>query len=113
MHRLRIPAPRAPAVGEHLWQHTCCEAFVAAEPGAAYREFNFSPSGEWAAYAFERYREGAPIRVFDPRISIRLSAGELRLGASIAVEPGKHFVALCVVVEDAGGALSYWALRQI
>jgi hypothetical protein len=112
MHRLRIPAPRAPGVGERLWQHSCCEAFVAAEPGAAYRELNFSPSGEWAAYAFERYREGAPVGVADPRIRIRSGPGELRLEASIAVKPGKHFVALCVVVEDDGGALSYWALRH-
>ena len=26
--------------------------------GAAYREYNFSPSGDWAAYAFDSYREG-------------------------------------------------------
>ncbi len=112
IRRLRIPAPRPPCVGERLWQHSCCEAFVAATPGGAYREFNFSPSGEWAAYAFERYREGTPLEVADPRITIRLEAGELRLEASIAVKPGKHFVALCAVIEEDGGALSYWALRH-
>ena len=58
LERLRIPETRDPAVGEGLWQHFCCEAFVAAAAGAGYREFNFSPSGEWAAYAFRRYREG-------------------------------------------------------
>src|SRR5687767_11508528 len=112
LERVRIPEPRPPSIAARLWEHTCCEIFITREGVPAYHEFNFSPSGEWAAYAFERYREGAPIRVVDPRISIRLSAGELRLGASIAVEPGKHFVALCVVVEAAGGALSYWALRH-
>ncbi len=114
--RLRIPAPRPPCVGERLWQHSCCEAFLAAKPGGAYREFNFSPSGEWAAYAFERYREGASVEVADPVITIRSAATELRLDASIAVKPGKHFLALCAVLEEDGGALSgalsYWALEH-
>ena len=26
--------------------------------GPAYREFNFSPSGEWAVYDFRSYRNG-------------------------------------------------------
>src|SRR3990170_4881035 len=56
--RLRIPQPRAPRLAERLWQHTCCELFIAPAAGAAYHEFNFSPSGEWAAYRFERYRHG-------------------------------------------------------
>src|SRR5258706_375631 len=71
--RLRIPAPRPPRVGERLWQHTCCEVFVAREGRAGYHEFNFAPSGEWAAYAFRHYREGAPFidETLDLRISTR------------------------------------------
>src|SRR5574341_1811973 len=59
--RLRIPPARTPRAGERLWEHTCCEAFVARHGRAGYREFNLSPCGEWAAYAFERYREGSAL----------------------------------------------------
>lgn len=112
LERLRIPPPRAPMPGERLWQHLCCEAFVAPAPACAYREFNFSPSGEWAAYAFERYREGAPLSVPDPGITVHTDDGALELRACIAVEPAKLRVALCAVIEERDGALSYWALRH-
>ena len=56
--RLRIPEPTAPRAAERLWQHTCCELFVARPAESRYFEFNLSPSGEWAAYEFDSYREG-------------------------------------------------------
>lgn len=56
LERVRIPAARAPRIADRLWQHTCCEIFVSRHGFPAYHEFNFAPSGEWAAYAFERYR---------------------------------------------------------
>jgi hypothetical protein len=115
--RLRVPAPRAPRPADRLWQHTCCEIFVARQGDAAYREYNFSPSGEWAAYAFERYRarstDGPPLP--PPRISIRSRADALELDASIglAPPPGAGLaIALAAVIEDEEGQLSYWALRH-
>ena len=56
LEKLLIPERRQPRIAERLWQHTCCEMFVARKGAAAYHEFNFSPSGEWAAYAFADYR---------------------------------------------------------
>jgi hypothetical protein len=116
LERLRIPPPCAPAPGERLWQHLCCEVFVASGPARAYREFNFSPSGEWSAYAFQDYREGGPLAVPDPGIAVRTDAQALELCASIEVEAAKLRVALCVVIEELdgalSGALSYWALRH-
>jgi hypothetical protein len=111
LERLRIPPPRVPAPGERLWEHLCCEAFVAAA-APAYREFNFSPSGEWAAYAFQRYREGGPLAVPDPGIAVQVSGGALELTASIAVERGPLRVALCAVIEEGDAPVSYWALRH-
>jgi hypothetical protein len=110
LERVRIPAPGTPAPGERLWQHTCCELFAAPASGAGYREFNFSPSGEWAAYAFTSYREGAPLTTGDPEIRVRRSPVVLELEASVPVEPVTLRIGLCVVIEDAEGALSYWAL---
>ena len=46
--RLVVPPP-APAVRtDELWRTTCFELFVAGD-GSAYREYNLSPSGAWAA----------------------------------------------------------------
>jgi len=112
LDRLRIPPPRAPAPGERLWQHLCCEAFVASAAASAYREFNFSPSGEWAAYAFQRYREGGPLAVPDPGIAVRAEGQALELSATIVVERAPLRVALCAVIEEQDGTLSYWALRH-
>jgi len=113
--RLRIPPPRAPAPGERLWQQLCCEAFVATAVSAGagpYREFNFSPSGEWGAFEFHRYREGAPLAVPDPGITVLRDGQALELSASVEVEAAKLRLALCVVIEELDGKLSYWALRH-
>src|SRR5580700_7566104 len=58
LSRIRIPSPAVPRIATHLWHHTCFEAFIAVEGKPAYHEFNFAPSGEWAAYAFCGYRDG-------------------------------------------------------
>jgi hypothetical protein len=54
MARVSVAAPRPARIGYKLWRHTCCEVFVGAPGAERYYEFNFSPSGEWAAYAFSR-----------------------------------------------------------
>jgi hypothetical protein len=119
--RLRIPPPRAPRIAERLWEHTCCEVFVARAGLPAYHEFNLAPSGEWAAYAFARYRDGALLSDagLDPRIAARTSADRLSLDASIDLERlspvlagARLALALSAVVEDDTGALSYWALKH-
>ena len=43
---LSIPESRLSRKADHLWRHTCFEAFVMEGDGPGYREFNFSPSGE-------------------------------------------------------------------
>jgi len=70
LEQIRIPAPQPPAAVDRLWEHTCFEVFIAAAGKANYHEFNFSPSGQWAAYAFSDYRmPGKPVR---HRLSILL-----------------------------------------
>jgi hypothetical protein len=95
-----------------LWQHTCCEAFVARPGSPAYHEFNFSPSGDWAAYAFTDYRQGGPVDAPDPGIDVRTLPEMLELKASIAPAPGRLLLALAAVIEERDGALTYWALRH-
>jgi hypothetical protein len=118
--RLCIPPPRAPSLVHGLWQHTCFEAFIALDKTPAYHEFNFSPSGEWMVYAFQRYREFASQPEMPaPETAVRRATGRLELDATLRLDhlSAGHTVApmrlgLAAVVEAENGALSYWALRH-
>ncbi|MBI3799217.1 MAG: DOMON-like domain-containing protein [Deltaproteobacteria bacterium] len=118
--RLRIPAPQPPRRADGLWQHTCFEAFLRRQGEPAYCEFNFAPSGEWAAYTFRRYRDGMSLaQDLDPRIVARKAKNRLELDAIIQrecllpVQPRARVqLALSAVVEDEQGVLSYWALTH-
>ena len=66
---LRLPKPVAAARADDLWATTCFELFVRRPGERSYIEFNFSPSGRWAAYAFDDYREGRrDLDIAAPRI---------------------------------------------
>ena len=54
---IRIPALQTPLATDGLWEHTCFETFIGVQGDSSYHEFNFSPSSQWAAYAFSGYRE--------------------------------------------------------
>lgn len=121
LSRLRIPPPRPPRRADHLWQHTCFEAFISMKGDSAYHEFNFAPSGEWTAYAFRRYRDGAPLAEEEPapKIAVRRAEDSLELDAVIGpdrlptIQPLTRLrLALSAVVEEEGGMLSYWALKH-
>lgn len=113
---LRLPAPRPPAFADGLWQHTCCELFVAVD-AEKYREFNFSPSGEWAVYDFAGYRERIQSAIpVPPQISLVQAdaAVELRVLIPAALLPGGAAlqVSLTAVLEAADGSKTYWALAH-
>ena len=85
--------------------------------GPAYREFNFSPSGEWAVYDFRGYRNGGVLEnELAPGIVVHRTMDRLELGAEICQRLLPHGrplrLGLSAVVEDAAGKLSYWALRH-
>ncbi len=114
---LRLPPPRPPGPADELWRHTCCEAFIGIPGQPAYREFNFSPSGQWAVYAFTdtRQRDGAFVpAAAAAALALRLLPDRLELDAHIPAELLSSGVplqlGLSVVVEDRGGSLAYWAL---
>src|ERR1700728_1970020 len=72
MSHVRIPLSGAGERADHLWKHTCFEAFVAPVDAPGYHEFNFSPSLDWAIYRFSAYREGmTPAEIGQaPKISV-------------------------------------------
>ena len=121
---LAIPVPKTPGPADGLWRHTCFEAFVEdgdggdGGDGPGYREFNFSPSGQWAVYRFAAERERCANDkppATGPSIEIQATAEVLLLRAWIPrallpAAPGR--VGLTAVLETGNGPLSYWALRH-
>ncbi|GAA6140872.1 DOMON-like domain-containing protein [Hydrogenophaga sp. 5NK40-0174] len=117
--RLKWPEPNPQAeFTDGLWQHTCMEAFVGAAGSEAYREFNFSPSGDWAIYDFSRCRERttsalpalAPAIACTPRESTLLLTARVPF-ADVPSGPSLQWN-LSAVLEDHDGQLSYWALAH-
>ena len=115
---MRVPDLRVSAFADELWQHTCFELFYRRQAPDPYCELNFSPSGEWAAYAFDRYRAGMRRRddVQALRIAVRRRERTLELEASVAapdLQPaGPLSCAVSAVVEETDGTMSYWALKH-
>lgn len=121
---LAIPPEQTPTAADGLWQHTCCEAFVARPGSPVYHEINLSPSRQWAAYRFSDYRQrsdwSAPAA---PRIEVVLQTGELHLYAELPAallpehQPGAPLqltlqLAISCVIAAADGSRSYWALAH-
>ena len=108
--------PSSPA--DDLWQHTCCEAFIGLTSESTYREFNFSPSSQWAAYQFNDYRVREPDfqAVVAPQINSLLLDRRFTLDAILprALLPngGELQLSLTLVIEAMDGSKSYWALAH-
>lgn len=117
--QLHWPAPAPARHTDGLWQHTCCEAFIARTAGTDYREFNFSPSGAWAIYDFKAYRErhASAAPTAEPTITQDpLPDGRHLLQADIPATllPGDapFRLGLTTVLEHPDGSKSYWALHH-
>ena len=116
---MRMPELRPPVHTDNLWRQTCFEAFTGATASSEYCEYNFSPSGAWAAYNFSAYRESQqPLRSGRmPNFSFDMQDGALVLTAQVDLgwlAPNGAAVRLGVtaVIEDRAGQLSYWALKH-
>lgn len=112
--RFVIPEPREPERAEDLWHTTCFEAFLRVPGASSYREWNFAPSGEWAAYDFAGQREGREDAQTDaPYIRVEDNFTWWALGATIAVPADSVFaLGLSAILEEHDGTKSYWALAH-
>ena len=110
------PARRNPARADDLWRTTCFEAFLMREGETGYYEFNFSPSTEWAAYRFERYREAMALLQLDAPPHMEVHQGqELVVVADLdlgQLPKSALALGLSAVIEELDGTKSYWALRH-
>jgi len=120
VERLRLPLPEIARRRDGLWQHTCFEAFLQPDASHAYYEFNFAPSGDWAAYRFGgRRSERSLPDVPAPPIGFARHARHCEMTADLAVTALQELsgaspirAGLATVVETTDGALSYWALAH-
>ena len=113
--RFVIAAAEEPSRADELWKTTCFEAFLREAGSDAYQEWNFAPSGQWAAYKFSDYREGmAELEVgAPPYIRVEDNLTWWTLGATISVEAGRAWnLGLSAVIEEKDGTKSYWALSH-
>ena len=107
--KLVIPPPSAPERADNLWRTTCFELFVTGE-GTAYREYNFSPSGPWAAYEFDDYRAGMRDAPANIETELYQEDNRLQFSAKIMDEfLNPAFVGLTAVIEETDGAIRYWS----
>ena len=116
---LRLPQRRSPpdlpARVDGLWRHSCAELFVGVPGNAAYREFNFSADGCWAAYDFVDYRIAAARlpQIVAPKISSAVVDDgfciDVELEASALPDSDEAQFSATVVLESEDGHLSYWA----
>src|SRR6478735_10962800 len=107
--RMVMPPPAGAVPTDGLWKSTCFELFVTGE-GPAYREYNFSPSSAFAAYAFDGYRSGMQPIPAPTEIEFVRDPNSMTLIAKIESEfPEPAFVGLTAVIEETDGAIRYWS----
>lgn len=111
--RFKIPEAAEPGRANELWRTTCFEAFLRQMGEDAYREWNFAPSGDWAAYDFTGYRQDMADAEIPSEPYIRKEDNFIwwALGATIAVDAHNVWqLGLSAVLEEKDGTKSYWAL---
>ncbi len=104
-----IPRPSLPKRTDGLWKSTCFEAFIATGR-TSYVELNFAPSGQWAAYSFQDYRDGMhELDIAPPEICFE--ENRLIAAVELAATP-RSLLNLTAVIEKTDGVRSYWALAH-
>lgn len=116
---LDLPPSTGPDRKDELWRRTCFELFLQAAGEVDYREFNFAPSRQWAAYLFDDYRLGmhqlelpAP-----PRIETVLTPQTLTQTVTLSFagafkDESSLLAGLSAVIRKKDGSVSYWALAH-
>jgi len=108
-----VPRGYAHRSQDDLWRRTCLEFFIYEQNGR-YREFNFAPAGDWAAFQFASYRKLAGDYVPETAPQIDFQRGPQVITATVRLPvrllDGVKSAALCAVIEEEGGHHSLWSL---
>lgn len=117
------PVPNdSPKHADGLWTSTCFEAFIGHQSHPKYVEWNFSPSQDWACYAFDHYRDRArqEHRWQPPQIVATMGQESARVQVQVNAAPcltilgeaGDLLIGLSAVVQHQGKDLEYWAISH-
>lgn len=116
--KLMIPRLEEPVRADNLWKSTCLEMFLLQPDSGSYCEYNFSPSSQWAAYAFSDYRSGMeelPLGL-EPDIQLHETENGIEIDVVINVDENwissGNYVGISAVVKALDGSVSYWALAH-
>jgi hypothetical protein len=111
--RFVVGGPAEPKRTEGLWQTTCFELFLPGADEGSYREWNFAPSGEWAAFDFTSYRtDVSNPDIESPYIDVSDNLGWWEVGVAISLDAPVEKIGLSAVLEEKDGTKSYWALAH-
>lgn len=112
---LVVPPFKGHGQADDLWKTTCFELFLYDGEGR-YREFNFSPSGQWAIYGFAGYRNRGGEAILRDHPEIKHDRGASMFVQTVFVDStillGAERAALAAVIEEEGGRPSYWTLAH-
>ena len=120
---LQLDAPATePCRRDELSKNTCFEVFFGVRDSSQYYEFNGSPSGDWALYQFEDYRQGrmSPALMQLPALRVReRQPGTLRVVWHIPFFAADDLIAkladvsiTAVLRHQKTDAVTYWALQH-
>ena len=108
------PSP-SPSFREKLWERTCFEVFFTTENSKSYKEWNFSPSGDWWNASFSDYRQRQNSLPIDPKLlELKTNSADLlqlKLRLPVPVED-KLQVGIAATLKHLENRHSYWALRH-
>ncbi len=119
-----VPDEVEPGFQDGLWRETCFEAFIGRAGRPDYVEYNFSPSGRYAAYSFDDYRTDVQqlinttisnhVRAFGTTDSIDGTTDwiELCWRIELSSDCDNYQIGLSAVMAGIDGTKSYWALAH-
>lgn len=114
---IHFPKAAQPERTDGLWKDTCFELFCGRVDDGSYVEFNFAPSGQWAAYAFTGYREGmTELPCTQPHIDCTAGEGVFEMTVTVGLPDSLRTVdvmaGFSAVIADKHGRTAYWALAH-
>ena len=120
LEQIQLPQQCKPEQKDNLWQHTCFEAFIGCSGEMHYHEYNISPSGCWAIYAFKNYRQQKQYKPpHEPNIEITQDKHRLEINVSLpastlptSLSNQALQIGLSAVIESKNQQKTYWALNH-
>ena len=120
LNAISINPPANPSSRQsHLWEATCFEFFIGIPGDANYWEFNLSPSGNWAVFALDDYRQGLRDELSFSSLSFKVDRYPNYITLSLEFDLSELILAeqdlemsVTTVIKSSQDQLSYWAITH-